>query len=89
MAWAFQDAKAKLSEVVKKARSEGPQHVTVRGEPSVVVISEAEFERLQRAQPTPTKKTFIDHLLEGPPWPDDFVDEIINRPKDFGRDIDL
>ena len=31
MAWALQDAKARFSEVVKRAQSEGPQHITVRG----------------------------------------------------------
>jgi prevent-host-death family protein len=89
MAWALQDAKAKFSEVVRRAQTEGPQRVTVRGEPSVVVVAEAEFERLQNAQPLPPKKSFIQHLLEEPPWPDEFVEEILNRPKDFGRDIEF
>ncbi|SFC01244.1 prevent-host-death family protein [Bosea sp. CRIB-10] len=89
MAWALQDAKAKFSEVIRRAQTEGPQRVTVRGEPSVVVIAEAEFERLRNAQPTRPKKNFIEHLLEEPPWPDDFVEDILNRPKDFGRDIEL
>jgi prevent-host-death family protein len=43
----FQDAKARLSEVVRRARSEGPQHVTVRGRNGVVVIAEEEFRRLK------------------------------------------
>jgi prevent-host-death family protein len=45
--WIFQEAKARLSEVVRRARSEGPQHVTVRGRDGVVVIAEAEFRRLK------------------------------------------
>lgn len=36
----MQEAKAKFSELVRRARSEGPQTVTVHGEP-VVVISDA------------------------------------------------
>jgi hypothetical protein len=29
--WLLQDAKARFSEIVRKAHSEGPQHITVRG----------------------------------------------------------
>jgi len=44
--WKLQDAKARFSEVVRRAQSEGPQRVTVRGRDAVVVISAEEFERL-------------------------------------------
>src|SRR5438876_1364277 len=37
--WLLQDAKARFSELVRKARSEGPQHVTVHGRDEVVVIA--------------------------------------------------
>jgi prevent-host-death family protein len=45
--WIFQDAKARLSEVVRRARREGPQHVTVHGRDGVVVVAEEEFRRLK------------------------------------------
>jgi prevent-host-death family protein len=45
--WIFQDAKARLSEVVRRAKSEGPQHVTVHGKDAVVVVAEEEFRRLK------------------------------------------
>ncbi|HEY3595142.1 MAG TPA: type II toxin-antitoxin system prevent-host-death family antitoxin [Polyangiaceae bacterium] len=45
--WIFQDAKARLSEVVRRARGEGPQHITVHGRESVVVVAEEEFRRLK------------------------------------------
>ena len=45
--WALQDAKARFSEVVRRVRSEGPQHVTVRGRDEVVVVSAEEFRRLK------------------------------------------
>ncbi len=45
--WLLQDAKAQLSELVRRVRSEGPQHVTVHGRDEVVVISAEEFRRLQ------------------------------------------
>jgi len=45
--WALQDAKACFRELVRRARSEGPQHVTVHGRDEVVVITTEEFRRLQ------------------------------------------
>ncbi len=44
--WPLQDAKARLSELVRKAQSEGPQHVMVHGRDTVVVLSEEEYARL-------------------------------------------
>jgi prevent-host-death family protein len=46
LGWKLEDAKAKFSEVVRKARSEGPQRVSVRGEDAVVVVAADEFDRL-------------------------------------------
>jgi prevent-host-death family protein len=37
--WKLQDAKARFSEVVRKARDGEPQTVTVHGEPAVVVTA--------------------------------------------------
>ena len=45
--WVLQDAKARFSELVRKVRSEGPQHVTVHGRDEVVVISAEDFRRLK------------------------------------------
>ena len=44
--WLLQDAKARFSELVRKVRSEGPQHVTVHGRDEVVIIAAEEFRRL-------------------------------------------
>ncbi len=44
--WALQDAKAHLSELVKKAQQQGPQYISVRGDPAVVVISQKEYQSL-------------------------------------------
>jgi prevent-host-death family protein len=43
----LQDAKARFSELVKRAQGEGPQHVSVHGKEAVVVIDAAEFRRLR------------------------------------------
>jgi prevent-host-death family protein len=45
--WLLQDAKARFSELVRRVKAEGPQHVTVRGREEVVVISADEFRRLK------------------------------------------
>jgi len=82
--WPLQDAKARFSEVVKRAIERGPQHVTVRGEPRVVVLSEELFAALNASRPS-----IVDHILNGPEWPDDVVDAINDRPADPGRDIDF
>ena len=82
--WQLQDAKARFSELVKRARAQGPQHVSVRGEPAVVVVSEEDFARLTSSRPS-----IVDHILKGPPWPDDVIDIINARPRDTGRDVAL
>jgi len=45
-AWQMQEAKARLSEVVKCAEREGPQNITLHGQSVAVVVSRAMFERL-------------------------------------------
>ena len=80
--WQLQDAKARFSELVKRARERGPQHVSLRGEPAVVVISEADFAKLTASRPS-----IVDHILDGPAWPDDVVDAINDRSRDVGRNI--
>lgn len=44
--WPLQDAKARLSELVKKAQNNRPQFISIRGNPAVVVISVEEYEAL-------------------------------------------
>ena len=43
--WTVAEAKAKLSEVIDKARSNGPQAITKHGRTAVVVVSAEEWER--------------------------------------------
>jgi prevent-host-death family protein len=45
--WLLQDAKARFSELVRRVRSEGPQHVTVHGRDEVVVVAAEEYHRLK------------------------------------------
>ena len=55
--WQLQEAKSKFSDVVKHAQSEGPQGITVRGEPVAVLVSRADYARL--AQPKPRFAEFM------------------------------
>ena len=43
--WTVSEAKAKLSEVMERALSEGPQPITKNGDVAVVVVSAEEWER--------------------------------------------
>ena len=43
--WTIAEAKAKFSEVVEKARSDGPQTITRRGRTAVVVVAAEEWDR--------------------------------------------
>src|SRR5262245_36503978 len=45
--WKLQDAKARFSEVVRRAQTEGPQRVTVHDKDAVVVISSEEYARMR------------------------------------------
>jgi prevent-host-death family protein len=80
--WQLQEAKARLSEVVRRAIDEGPQRVSLRGEPAVVVVSESEFRALKAK-----RRSIVDHILEGPPWPDDLVEAINDRAHGDDRNI--
>jgi prevent-host-death family protein len=46
--WRLQDAKARLSEVVRRAQQRGPQRVTLHGRDAVVVVRADEFDRMRR-----------------------------------------
>lgn len=62
-AWLLRDAKARFSELVRRAKSEGPQRVTVHGQEEVVVISAELFRRMQGA---PTGAALIEAMQASP-----------------------
>jgi antitoxin Phd len=79
--WKLEDAKARFSEVVRHAREDGPQRVSVRGRDAVIVISDKEFERLAPQKPRTPFVEFMESLhLEG-------LD--LRREPDHGRDVEL
>lgn len=78
--WQLQEAKQRLSEVVRRAQDEGPQIVTRHGENVAVVIDIKEYRRLKGD--TPDFKGF---LLSGP----DLSDLEIVRSRDLPRPVEL
>lgn len=84
MEWQLQDAKNQFSKLVQKARLEGPQIVTVRGERTAVVLSATDYDTLRVGRPT-----LVDDLLAGPTWDDEFIEAIGTRTKAPSRDVDF
>jgi prevent-host-death family protein len=79
--WKLEDAKARFSEVVRLARSEGPQRVSVRGKDAVVVMSVEELERLRPTTPRKPLVAFLETLK--------LSDLDLEREQDRGRDVTL
>lgn len=78
--WQVQEAKTRLSEVIERAQSKGPQIITRHGAERAVVLSIAEYRRLIAHKPG-----LREYLLGGPK-----VESFeIPRARDTGRKINL
>ena|SRR2546426_345383 len=82
--WQLQAAKARFSELFRRARTEGPQYVTRQGKEAVVVLPAEEFERLARRadQPADLVTFFAESPLAG-------VRLNLKRSPDYGRKVEL
>lgn len=69
--WRLQDAKTQLSQVVEAAMQGEPQHITRRGKPAVVVLSEEAFDAFKRNAQA-AAPGFVAHLLAVPKSDEDF-----------------
>jgi antitoxin Phd len=78
--WPLQDAKTRLSEVIERAQTEGPQTITRHGAERAVIVSVKDYKALAAHKPD-----FKAHLLGGPKF-DEFS---IERERDVGRPIEL
>ena len=58
--WQLQEAKARMSEVVKRAQ-EAPQGITLHGKPVAVLVSQATFDALSQA-----KGSLVDFMRASP-----------------------
>jgi len=81
--WQLQSAKARFSELFRRAHSEGPQYVTRQGKEAVVVVPAEEFERLKGKK----KTVGLVQLLAESPFVGSGID--LEREPDFGRKVDL
>lgn len=59
--WSVAEAKARFSEVINKAQSDGPQTITRSGKKTVVIVSAKEWERK-----TKRKGNLAEFLLASP-----------------------
>ena len=82
--WTLQDAKSRLSEVLRRARTDGPQRLTVHGRESAVVLSVEEFRRLKGEGPT--GQSLVD-ALRTCPYPE--IDLDVPRHPSPMRDVTL
>ena len=63
--WTVAEAKAKFSELVDQARTGGPQTITKRGQPTVVVVAAEEWERKTR-RVAAWRISLLNRLCAGP-----------------------
>ena len=79
--WPLQEAKANLSELVKKAQEKGPQYISVRGNPAVVMLSQETYESLTQPEMT------LGQFLLRSPLSGANLD--LKRDKSLNRDVEL
>jgi len=79
--WQLQRAKNRLSELVDRALSQGPQMITRRGTETAVVLSVAEYRKLTRSE-----GSLVDFFRSSPLVG---VDLDLARDPDTGREIEL
>jgi len=82
--WQLQTARARFSELFRRARSEGPQLITRRDKEGFVMISDEQYQRLvgKAHQPKKLLQFFRESPLVG-------IELDLDRDKDEGRDIEL
>jgi antitoxin Phd len=80
--WQIQSAKARFSEVFRKARAEGPQRITRQGKEGVVMVAEEQYAQLVGKSRQP--KSLVDFLRNSP-----LRGVNLERDPDPGRDLDL
>ena len=78
--WQLQAAKQHFSELVERARHDGPQVVTKHGKEAVVVVSAEDYRRLRGGGPS-----LVEFVRSGP----DFDALDLGRAEDRGRDVSL
>jgi prevent-host-death family protein len=83
-AWQLQTAKARLGEVFRKARTEGPQLITRQGKDGVVLLAVEQFDQLlvRARRPNSLVQFFRESPLVG-------LELNFDRDRDGGRALEL
>lgn len=82
--WPLQEAKAKFSELVRRAQIDGPQTVTVHGEPAVVITKAP---ALPKDISQLTGRDFLEAVRRGPLFDFDLPPRPLNGPsREFSFD---
>jgi prevent-host-death family protein len=85
MIWKLEDAKNRFSEVVRRARGEGPQFVTKHGRESVVVLGVEEYRALAEGP-----GALVGFFADSPFGEAVRTGELrLERAEDLGRDVEL
>jgi prevent-host-death family protein len=84
VSWQIQSAKARFSEVFRKARTEGPQRITRQGKEGVVMVAEEHFDRLVGKSRQP--KDIVDFFRQSPLMG---LDLDLRRDRSPARKVDL
>lgn len=82
--WQLQTAKARFSELFRRARTEGPQVVTRQGKEQVVVLPAEQFAQLTKRVRQP--KSLVRFFAESPLT---HVNLDLSRDADSGREFKL
>lgn len=81
MNWQLQQAKNRLSEVIRQAQTQDAQVITVRGKEAAVLISAQRYRQLIG------QKDSLADFMRSSPWAETELD--VTRSQDSGRDIQL
>jgi antitoxin Phd len=82
--WQLQTAKARFSEVFRRARDEGPQWITRQEKEAVVMLPAEEFENLTARARQP--RSLVEFFAESPLAKSGIK---LKRTKDYGREVEL
>ena len=80
--WQMQTAKARFSDVVRSAKNEGPQDITVHGKSVAVVLSREHYDRLSG-----NTQSLVQFMQSSPLYAMD--DLKLERDKSVAREVDL
>ncbi len=80
--WQIQEAKARLSTVLRSAEQDGPQEITHHGRSVAVLLSRADYDRL-----TGNRQSLVEFMRRSPLYDQD--DLVIERDVSLTREFEL